>query len=87
MMNSSRNTSRDGLRNKIETFALTNLEGVWNFIQDHEHLKLSVNKYLINNAIYKIPSRPYPFSMMTLEEHIPGTDIPKKTDTYTSWES
>ncbi|MEA5498815.1 hypothetical protein VB834_22855 [Limnoraphis robusta Tam1] len=25
--------------------------------------------------------------MITLEEHIPGTDIPKKTDTYTSWES
>ncbi|MEB3283160.1 MAG: peroxidase family protein [Lyngbya sp.] len=86
-MNPKRDTSRDGLRNKIETFALTNLEGVWNFIQDHEHLKLSVNKYLINNAIYKIPPRPYPFSMITLEEHIPGTDIPKKTDTYTSWES
>ena len=24
---------------------------------------------------------------MTLDEHIPDTDIPKKTDTYTSWES
>ncbi|MBE9076042.1 heme peroxidase [Romeria aff. gracilis LEGE 07310] len=83
----ARDTSRDGFRNKLETFALTNFKGLWNFIQRTDALESSVNKFLINNAIYKIPTRPFPYSMMTLEEHIPDTDIPKKTDTYTSWDS
>ncbi|MEM8806556.1 MAG: peroxidase family protein [Cyanobacteria bacterium P01_G01_bin.38] len=83
----TRDTSKDGFRNKLETFALTNFKGLWKLIQSTDALETRVNKFLINNAIYKIPTRPYPYSMMTLEDHIPGTDIPKKTDTYTSWES
>ncbi|MEL6455535.1 MAG: heme peroxidase, partial [Cyanobacteria bacterium J06623_5] len=82
-----RDTSRDGLRNKLETFALTNFKGVWSLIQNTPALERRVNKFLINNAIYKVPTRPNPYSMMTLEPVVPGTDIPKQTDTYTSWDS
>ncbi|GAB1541205.1 hypothetical protein NUACC21_38750 [Scytonema sp. NUACC21] len=71
-MAAKRDTSRDGLRNKLETLALTGFKPIWNFIQSNESLRKKVNKTLINNAIYKIPTRPYPFSTMT---------------PYTSWES
>lgn len=67
-----RDTSRDGLRNKLETLALTGFKPIWNLIQSNEGLKKKVNKSLINNAIYKIPTRPYLFSTMS---------------PYTSWES
>lgn len=83
----ARDTSKDGFRNKLETFALTNFEGIWNFVQSNQTLEQTVNKFLINNAINKVPPRPHPYSLMTLEPHIPGTDKPKKTDTYTSWDS
>ena len=68
----ARDTSRDGFRNKLETLVLTNLKPIWKLIQSNNALKKKVNKTLINNAIYKIPVRPYPFS----------TKSP-----YTSWES
>lgn len=71
-MVNQRDTSRDGLRNKIESYVLTHFKPVWNFIQSNEGLRKKVNKTLINNAIYKVPTRPYPFS----------TKSP-----YTSWES
>lgn len=97
-----RNTSRDGLGNKLQTLFLTNFRWFWAFIQANGTLKRKVNKLLINNAILKVPTRPYAFSLMTLESFIPGTDderfqsiegyvsgkgLPKKTDVYTSWES
>jgi prostaglandin-endoperoxide synthase 2 len=68
----ARDTSRDGFRNKLETLVLTNLKPIWELIQSNNALKKKINKTLINNAIYKIPVRPYPFS----------TKSP-----YTSWES
>lgn len=98
----ARDTSRDGLGNKLQTLFLTNFKWLWNFIQSNGLLRRKANKFLINNAIYKVPTRPYAFSMMTLERFIPGTDddrfqlidgyiagkgLPKKPDTYTSWES
>ncbi|MBW4507764.1 MAG: heme peroxidase [Scytonematopsis contorta HA4267-MV1] len=86
-MASKRDTSKDGLNNKIQTLVLTNFKGFWQLIQSNEYLKRKVNKTLLNSLIYKIPTRPNPYSMMTLDEYIPGTKIPKKTDTYTSWES
>ncbi|NER78504.1 MAG: heme peroxidase [Leptolyngbya sp. SIO1D8] len=82
-----RDTSRDGFDNKLLTFALSNFRLVWAIVQSIRPLKRKVNKFLINSLINKIPNRPYPYSMMTLDPHIPGTDKPKKTDTYTSWES
>lgn len=71
-MATKRDTSRDGFKNQLETMALTGLKPIWNFIQSNDSLKKRVNKTLINNAISKIPTRPYPFS----------TKSP-----YTSWES
>lgn len=83
----ARNTSRDGFKNKLENYVLTHFKPIWNLIQSNDSLARRVNKSLVNGSIYRIPTRPYPYSLMTLEEHIPDTDIPKKTDTYTSWES
>ncbi len=71
-MTIKRDTSRDGFKNKLETFALTGLKPMWNFIQSNDTLKKVVNKTIINNAVLKVPTRPYPFS----------TKSP-----YTSWES
>ncbi|MEM9003236.1 MAG: peroxidase family protein [Cyanobacteria bacterium P01_F01_bin.86] len=82
-----RNTSRDGFGNKLLNFALTHFKPFWGLIQSIRPLKRRVNKFLINSLINKIPNRPYPYSLMTLDPHIPGTNIPKKTDTYTSWDS
>ncbi|MGC1308334.1 MAG: peroxidase family protein [Phormidesmis sp.] len=83
----ARDTSKDGLRNKLETFLLTNFEPLWTFVQNTPVLERFVNKFLINNAINKVPTRPLPYSMMTLEPTIPGTQKPKRTETYTSWDS
>ncbi len=83
----ARDTSRDGLDNKILAYALTNFKPFWDFIQNNDKLKRKANKFLLNSLINKLPTRPFPYSLMTLEDHIPGTDKPKKTDTYTSWDS
>ncbi len=83
----ARDTSRDGLDNKILAYALTNFKPFWDFIQSNDKLKRKANKFLLNSLINKLPTRPFPYSLMTLEDHIPGTDKPKKTDTYTSWDS
>lgn len=82
-----RDTSRDGFKNNLETIFLTKFKPLWNIIQSNPEWAKKANKFLINSSIYKIPCRPYPFSMMTLEDHIPDTNIPKKTDTYSSWDS
>ncbi len=86
-MAGKRDTSKDGFSNKLQTFVLTNFKPIWQFLQSNKSLARKVNKTLINSLIYKVPTRPNPYSMMTLDEHIPDTTIPKKTDTYTSWES
>ncbi|MEO1094830.1 MAG: peroxidase family protein [Cyanobacteria bacterium J06638_28] len=82
-----RDTSKDGFDNKLLNYALTHFKPVWDFVQGNDSLKRKVNKFLIDNLCNKIPNRPYPYSMMTLDPHIPGTDRPKKTDAYTSWDS
>lgn len=68
----ARDTSRDGFRNKLETYALTHFKPIWDLIQRNDGLSKKVNMTLINNAIYKVPTRPYPFSTMS---------------PYTSWDS
>ncbi len=82
-----RDTSRDGFRNTLQTYVLTNYAPFWKLVQGVKPLARLVNKALINSAIYEIPTRPYPFSLMTLDPHVPDTELPKRTDTYTSWES
>ena len=71
-MAAKRDTSKDGFRNKLETYALTHFKPIWNLIQSNDTLKKTVNKFLVNNAIYKVPTRPYPFSTLSA---------------YTSWDS
>ncbi|PSN19519.1 heme peroxidase [filamentous cyanobacterium CCP5] len=83
----ARDTSRDGFLNRLELFVLTHFRGLWWLIQQSPQLTRWVNRFLSNRTIYRVDTRPYPFSLMTLDEHIPDTDRPKKTDTYTSWES
>ncbi len=83
----ARDTSRDGFKNRLELFVLTNFSGLWQLIQRSSRLTRWINRFLVNNTIYKVATRPYPFSLMTLDEHIPDTQIPKKTDSYSSWDS
>jgi len=82
-----RDKSRDGFINRLELFALTNFKGFWRWFQRIPLLARWINRFLVNNTLYKVETRPYPFSLMTLDEHIPDTDRPKKIDTYTSWKS
>lgn len=66
------NTVKSGFRNKLESYVLTHLKGFWDLVQSNNSLKRRINKFLINSAIYKSKTRPYPLS--TLAE-------------YTSWDS
>src|SRR5947209_2206820 len=83
----ARDTSRDGFGNEFQTFVLTHFGWGWRFLQRSRALSRCINKKLIDSAIYKIPTRPFAFSLMTLDPKIPGTSYPKRTDTYTSWDS
>jgi prostaglandin-endoperoxide synthase 2 len=71
-MTNRRSTVNDGLCNQLEMFLLTHFKGLWDLIQANDWLKRKVNKFLINRAIYKAPTRPYPFSTLA---------------PYTSWDS
>ena len=85
-----RNTSRDGFINRLELFLLTNFSVLWRLVQRCRILTRWVNRFLTNFTIYKVATRPYPFSTMTLDEYIPDTEDPKrpkKPETYTSWDS
>jgi prostaglandin-endoperoxide synthase 2 len=66
---------------------LTNFAGLWRLVQMNRWLSLWLNRFLTNLTVYKVATRPYPFSLMTLDDHIPDTDKPKKPETYTSWDS
>ncbi|NEO78459.1 peroxidase family protein [Moorena sp. SIO4G3] len=71
-MAKKRNTSRDGFRNQLENFGLNNFNWIWDFIQSNDSLRRKVNKTIINNAVYKMPTRPHKLSAMA---------------PYTSWDS
>jgi prostaglandin-endoperoxide synthase 2 len=77
-MAGKRDRSKDGFDNILQTFLLTNFKGIWQLLQSNESIKRKVNKTLINSLIYKIPTRPNAYSMMSLDKHIPDTEIPKK---------
>jgi prostaglandin-endoperoxide synthase 2 len=55
---------RYGLANRIETYATTNLRGLWNLVQRVPAVHRRVNRILIDRAILKIPTRPNPLSTM-----------------------
>ena len=69
-MRYTRDTSH--ANNRIEYYVLTHFKGVWDRVQQHRFLRTRINRALINRAIYKIPTRPFPFT----------TRAP-----YTSWNS
>jgi prostaglandin-endoperoxide synthase 2 len=72
MAKSTRSRARDGFRNKLQSFVLTHFRWAWRFVQKIGFLDRCINSFLINNAIYKTATRPYPFSTMA---------------PYTSWQS
>lgn len=59
-----RDTSRDGFRNKCELHCLTHFAWLWSLVQNNQAATRWVNHKLINRAVYKIPTRPRPFSTM-----------------------
>src|SRR4051812_18463019 len=67
-----RDTSRDGLGNRLQTFALTHFPRLWRAVQAGGPLRRWVNTRLIDSAILRAETRPYPFSTM---------------GPYTSWDS
>lgn len=67
-----RDTSRDGLRNKIEDFLLTRGRPIWKVINRLPWINRLFNRLIINNAVRKAPFRPLRLSTM---------------DDYPSWSS
>ena len=64
MANGKRDTSRDGFSNTLQTFVLTHFKWFWRLVESIGPIQKMVNKRLINSAILKIPTRPYPFSTL-----------------------
>ncbi|MDP8967556.1 MAG: heme peroxidase, partial [Actinomycetota bacterium] len=75
-----RDTSKDGLANKVQFRLLTGFEPLWRTVQRIDPLERVVNRVLINNGIMKAAPRPYRLS--TLSDY---TSIESLTDkTYNS---
>ncbi len=53
---------RYGVANRVETYATTNLGGLWNLVQRVPAVHRRVSGILIDRAILKIPTRPNPLS-------------------------
>ncbi len=62
MANDKRDRSRDGFGNKLQTFVLTHFKSLWRLAERIDPLNRWINKKLIDSAILKVPTRPYPFS-------------------------
>lgn len=67
-----RDTSRDGLKNKFQGFLLMHGKPFWDLVQAIPPLQRWANGKLIDNAIYKLKTRPHSLSTLT---------------SYTSWDS
>jgi prostaglandin-endoperoxide synthase 2 len=59
-----RDTSRDGLRNKIESLVLTHGRPFWGFVNRVPWLSKIVNRVIVNQAVGKAPFRPLLLSTM-----------------------
>jgi prostaglandin-endoperoxide synthase 2 len=68
----TRDTSRDGLRNKIEDYLLTHGRPFWELVNRQPWISRVVNRVIVNNAVGKAPFRPLRLSTM---------------DDYPSWSS
>ena len=71
-MTKTRSTVNDGLKNQLETFFLTNFRWFWALVQSIGVVRRWINRWLINQAIHKAPTRPHVLSTLT---------------PYTSWDS
>lgn len=60
-----RDSSRDGSRNRLEAWLLTNLALLWRVVNESQTASTYVNRILINNAVNKTRNRPHPFSTMS----------------------
>ncbi|MGB5634991.1 MAG: hypothetical protein WBM86_19720, partial [Waterburya sp.] len=61
-MRNGRDTSRDGFNNKLEQFLFTNFRFIWKLLQINPTIERWLNKLLINYVVYRLPTRPHPFS-------------------------
>ena len=57
-----RDTSRDGLRNKVEAALLSGLQPFWAFVNKTPWLARIFNGLIVNNAVLKAPLRPLALS-------------------------
>jgi len=57
-----RDTSRDGLRNKVEGALLTGLRPFWQFVNKTPRLARIANGLIVGNAVLKAPCRPLALS-------------------------
>jgi prostaglandin-endoperoxide synthase 2 len=57
-----RDTSRDGFRNKVETFVLTHFKPIWLWLNRSKRLGDFVNGKIIDMAVRKTKSRPFQYS-------------------------
>ena len=69
---SRRDTSRDGLRNKIEDFLLNRGRPIWRLVNQQPWLSKVINRLIVDMAVKKAPFRPLRLSTM---------------DDYPSWSS
>jgi prostaglandin-endoperoxide synthase 2 len=67
-----RNTSRDGLQNKLQYWALSSFPRLWSLVNRTGWLGDRINGFLINNLVRKTRERPNPLSTLA---------------PYSSWES
>ena len=57
-----RDTSRDGLRNKVEDVLLSGLRPFWTFVNGTPWLARFMNRLIVSNAVLKAPRRPLALS-------------------------
>jgi prostaglandin-endoperoxide synthase 2 len=72
-----RDTSRDGLRNRIENYLLTNFRPIWRFINNRPTLARFFNRVIVNNAVLKAPARP--LALSTMEPYSSWTSLNDRT--------
>src|SRR5262249_40433456 len=63
-MAATRDTSRDGLRNKIETFLLTRGRLLWKLVNRLPWLSRVINRVIVDMAVRKAPFRPLRLTTM-----------------------
>jgi prostaglandin-endoperoxide synthase 2 len=73
----TRDTSRDGLRNKIEDFLLTRGRPLWKLVNGQPWISRVVNRVIVNNAVRKAPFRPLRLS--TMDDYPSWTSLTDRT--------